>query len=1413
MSKKMSERTYKKAVALMLIMVLTLAQFVGVGILAKDSIATYATGNLETQNSRTQHKNIEFDSYFETPDGESHSSVANIEEGTKLVFKLKVGNQGFLKDAKITLSNTNYAISGEIEDSNVIQSIVDGNQIILKQIEPGTEVIFAVPITMSIGTNRMFKDNINKDSQALFTGTNVAVKDGKEVTVEKEIIVNLGWESNPEFNMENKVIEYMPYEKGTEKGVIVKTHLTISKNRESLPIQQTNIEIEVPKLAGSNPTRVLVSSIKTGLTNGQTYEKTVFDQSNWNYNEESRKLNITVENKELKGTLYTGQDSDEYVITYVYGETSFSNLQDTNSFTNTLKLLVKMYNNKELKEISKTASAKETLSEKIPGVVSSILIPNKTNIAKGNIYANYNNSEKIHETEFDIKQIVNIAEQSKVGEITLKPVNDSVVDTEGKEYNLNNYTYYKSIKIAKANFEKLLGQDGTIQILNSEGHEIGTIDKNTKIENDYFVFTFNARIGDITLKLSDPKENGNLMVNYVKVINTNMPYSKEQVKTFTKIVSKIQTEYTFLEVIVEQTTTETEMLLEDSKTKVSMSTNKTAVVKETEKLEIKLELNNNHVGSDLYKNPRFTFEFPSFVENVEIEDVNVLFEEELQLGKTEIITNSEGNKELIIELDGTQTTFNTIPNTNGTNVLANLTLTNKQEVGEGTIKLSVSNESAVAYENEGIVESTLLSVIEIEELQVGAQGTESPVEEGETESQEREKIAVEAQSYQEGKTIRPGQTISYEVKVLNKNLDENGNLIIDIEEEEEEILEDEEVTEGIDDGEEVEGEPKQPELGIKNIEVKTHLPSGVSFESATIRVYNAETDEMEDVTKGVTYNAQTREVVWAIGDMLYEDFHTINLNVVAMELSEKEYNKEIQTVFSGSYKDSKLINSNKIKVTVVKSYIEGIKTSENLKETNKVGDEVVFKLTAKNVGMVDDYEFNMNFKVPTELEIKEVTYGILANEEKGKEERLTTTSFGENEMRIPYNTLEAGDTVVAYVTTEIKELDKTLTSKYKEVSVEANIKEELVTWDLKIANSNLGAEPGENGNENGNENNGENGNNDPSNPNNNNNTNKYSISGLAWNDENRNGVKETSEEILKGIKIKLVNVSTTVIIKETITDDKGKYKFDELAEGEYQLIFMFEENGYTVTDYLKGTDGEVNSNAIKSNPGLALTDVIKITNKDIEHINIGLVSIPKFDFSLQKYISRIVVQNGDGTRTQEYNNTQLAKIDINPKYVNSTTILVEYKIIVKNEGELAGKLKKAIDYMPREMEFPSDLNSAWVKDANGDLYNTELKDLNIEPGESKELTLVLRKRLTEDNIGIINNTAEIAEVSNEENLADINSVPANKAQGENDMSSANAIISLKTGQEVIYIIILIVALLGMQLGMYIINKRALGKMR
>ena len=116
------------------------------------------------------------------------------------------------------------------------------------------------------------------------------------------------------------------------------------------------------------------------------------------------------------------------------------------------------------------------------------------------------------------------------------------------------------------------------------------------------------------------------------------------------------------------------------------------------------------------------------------------------------------------------------------------------------------------------------------------------------------------------------------------------------------------------------------------------------------------------------------------------------------------------------------------------------------------------------------------------------------------------------------------------------------------------------------------------------------------------------------------------------------------------------------------------------------------------------------------------------------------------------------------------------------------------------------MNKDWYVGKDGIAYNTSLGNTVINPGETKEITLVLTKQMDENGNGIVHNTADLAEVYNEYGANHL-------GQSTDEAKSADVIIGLKLGGgEILAYISLIIATLGViGLGAYYINKKVLNK--
>ena len=93
-----------------------------------------------------------------------------------------------------------------------------------------------------------------------------------------------------------------------------------------------------------------------------------------------------------------------------------------------------------------------------------------------------------------------------------------------------------------------------------------------------------------------------------------------------------------------------------------------------------------------------------------------------------------------------------------------------------------------------------------------------------------------------------------------------------------------------------------------------------------------------------------------------------------------------------------------------------------------------------------------------------------------------------------------------------------------------------------------------------------------------------SIEGIAWEDSNRNGVKDEGEQVLSNVEINLTDELgqqvTDVngdIVTSVRTDSNGYYKFENLPKGEYYLQVVVPSEKYELTEKQVGTNNEINS--------------------------------------------------------------------------------------------------------------------------------------------------------------------------------------------------------------------------------------------
>ena len=475
----------------------------------------------------------------------------------------------------------------------------------------------------------------------------------------------------------------------------------------------------------------------------------------------------------------------------------------------------------------------------------------------------------------------------------------------------------------------------------------------------------------------------------------------------------------------------------------------------------------------------------------------------------------------------------------------------------------------------------------------------------------------------------------------------------------------------------------------------------------------------------------------------------------------------------------------------------------------KSGDNITYTIHVRNNSTSQTSGLVIRDEIPSQLTVNRVT-------KDGEEVEFTTNNI-EIQSEIPANgeTTIVIETVVNY--SEARVDAETITNRAvasiygEEIATTSNLNHIIEADVIDDTNGTNGNEDDNNhatdDEQNGNIANGE-----------------QMISGLAWYDENGNGRKDDEEATLQNIKVRLLNVNTNQLVKdeegdvlEATTNENGMYVLDNIANGQYIAIFEYDTNQYSLTTYKAEGINETENSDVRLNDLLiedtreevASTDILRIDAENVSDVNIGLIELQNFDLKLDKYVSRILVQNSAGTTTREYNNAKTAKVELDAKQMNGSNIIIEYNIVVTNVGEVAGYVRNIVDYLPSDLQFSSELNKDWYE-RNNALYTTTLGNDIINPGESRTVTLTLTKTMGEDNL-VTRNNAEIYEAYNNFGLEDSNSTPGNNVSGENDMGSADVIVSIRTGGVVymtIGVIIAIIVLAGVVTGIIVKRKNA-----
>ena len=643
---------------------------------------------------------------------------------------------------------------------------------------------------------------------------------------------------------------------------------------------------------------------------------------------------------------------------------------------------------------------------------------------------------------------------------------------------------------------------------------------------------------------------------------------------------------------------------------------------------------------------------------------------------------------------------------------------------------------------------------------------------------------------------------------------------------------------------------------IKKAKINFQVPTELSFVAGGL----AETDGEGNIIENGDLNNNIFE--YTIKQLESEEEKEVLIILSVPNI--KDYNQKNIEAIANVTLENELYETNTKKINICKANFEINLTSDVIKDENKkAGDKVTYTISIKNIGD-DEQSFKFTDEIDSNIDINELKYGkdvletiinannnIEQNEslKSGQEYKIIITGTVKekdveqdeivnikNKAKLTIGLVEIESNEVAfnvkYEPTKTEEPDQPTTPEWPDQPTTPDEPDQPTQPDdpstpTEPENPDQPTTPDEPDQptqpddpttptepENPDQPT------TPEEPDQPNVSEKYSISGIAWVDSNKNGKKDDGETLQHSVVVTLIDKTTGNFALDsngnkitTKTNNNGEYEFTNITKGNYIVLFEFDTNTFTVTTYKKeGIEESLNSDVIltqvRINGNLktaAVTDEIALTENKT-NINIGLMENAKFDLSLNKYISKISIINKEGTQTEEYKSTDdVAKIDIKAKYMKGTNVIVTYQFAVTNEGDVAGFVDSLQDDLPSGLEFSSDLNKDWYKGTDGKLYTSALSKVAINPNETKEVELVLTKTMTEDNAGIFTNNASLTKISNLANVQE------NTKAIENNNSSAILAISIKTGSAWLYLGITLSCITIFAIGAYVIKKKVLNE--
>lgn len=586
----MKNKVFKISLIMVMILTMTITNFISVG----STLISYAA-----DRQVTNHKNVEFKAYFKDKEGREVTTLEKEvnQEETFLYLRIDVKKEGYF-NGQIHLENSNFTLR---ETRSIYVNKIENNIIYLNQINVGTTEEIKVKIepiqeeNFMIGllsmTSKVSIKGIYKDS----TQKNINIQASREIKLKQVQNNNIENIINEIQVITNKIMSI----DGQEKRILQFSY-QIGLKQNNYPIQEIQAKITIPTIEGKQAQIQNVEYLNNMTTFDSQYDGTNLE------------LTLRNETNQEGKAMWKKQGSENIIITCLYD--ADVTLQDLPVHTNQKLTL---YHGKQLEVANDITILPEELDATIEGNIKNV----EETIYKGKLNAKIQRPyESITQLKINLAKVVNTVE---IEEETSQDIK----------------TTYTNMYLKKEQFDKLFGQNGSILIYDQNQNEIGNITNASQVdeEGNIVIHYEGKEITKVKIQTTAPIQEGTLDIHHTKTIHSKGEAVNE-LKSKTTINGKA-----------------IEMLLplQEATTKADLTINKeelSTVV--ANNVEIKAILASNDEKYNLYKNPELTFELPEQIEKIEINNVDILYENELQVSNYEV-----KGRTIHVSLTGEQTAY------------------------------------------------------------------------------------------------------------------------------------------------------------------------------------------------------------------------------------------------------------------------------------------------------------------------------------------------------------------------------------------------------------------------------------------------------------------------------------------------------------------------------------------------------------------------------------------------------------------------------------------------------------------------------------------------------------------------------------------------------------------------------------